>query len=36
VIQEVLELKVSEDYFQHVRRRIQRLHPDSPIPPSSH
>ena len=35
VIQEVLELKVSEDYFQHVRRRIQRLHPDSPIPPSS-
>ena len=35
VIQEVLELKVSEDYFQHVRRRIQRLHPDSPILPSS-
>ncbi len=35
VIEEVLELKVSEDYFQHVRRRIQRLLPDSSIPPSS-
>jgi hypothetical protein len=36
VLEEVLELKVSEDYFQHVRRRIQRLRPDSPLPPSSH
>jgi hypothetical protein len=36
VLEEVLELKVSEDYFQHVRRRIQCLRPDSPLPPSSH
>ena len=36
VLEEVLELKVSEDYFQHVRRRIQRLRPDSSLPPSSH
>ena len=35
VIDEVQELKVSDDYFQHVRRRIQRLLPDSSIPPSS-
>jgi hypothetical protein len=35
VIEEVLEVKVSENYFQHVRRRIQRLLPDSSIPPSS-
>jgi hypothetical protein len=27
VIEEVLELKVGEDYFQHVRRRLQRIHP---------
>lgn len=25
VIEEVLELKVSQDYFHHARRRIQRL-----------
>jgi hypothetical protein len=25
VIEEVLDLKVSQDYFQHARRRIQRL-----------
>ena len=35
VLEEVLDLNVSPDYFEHVRRRIQRLHPDSPIPPSS-
>lgn len=29
VLEEVLELKVSEDYFQHIRRRIQRLRLDS-------
>jgi hypothetical protein len=29
VIDEVLELKLSQDYFQHVRRRIQRLLSDS-------
>ena len=26
VIEEVRELKISEEYFQHVRRRLQRLH----------
>jgi hypothetical protein len=26
VIAEVLKLKVSDDYFQYVRRRLQRLH----------
>jgi hypothetical protein len=26
VIDEVLELKVSDDYFQHIRHRLQRLH----------
>ena len=36
VIEEVLDLKVSPDYFQHVRRRIQRLRPDSSLPPSTH
>ena len=36
VLEEVLELNVSPDYFQHVRRRIQRLRPDSSLPPSSH
>ena len=35
VLEEVLDLNVSPDYFQHVRRRIQRLRPDSPLPPSS-
>jgi len=35
VLEEVLELNVSPDYFQHVRRRIQRLRPDSSLPPSS-
>lgn len=25
VIEEVLELRISEDYFQHVRRRLQRF-----------
>ena len=35
VLEEVLELKVSEDYFQHLRRRIQRLRPDAPLPPST-
>lgn len=35
VLEEVLDLNVSPDYFQHVRRRIQRLHPDSSLPPSS-
>ena len=25
VIEEVLDLKVSEDYFQHLRRRLQRF-----------
>jgi len=27
VIEEVLELKVSQDYFQHIRRRIERSLP---------
>jgi len=36
VLEEVLDLNVSPDYFQHVRRRIQRLRPDSSLPPSSH
>ena len=36
VLKEVLDLNVSPDYFQHVRRRIQRLRPDSSLPPSSH
>ena len=36
VLEEVLKLNVSPDYFQHVRRRIQRLRPDSSLPPSSH
>ena len=36
VLEEVLELNVSSDYFQHLRRRIQRLRPDSSLPPSSH
>ena len=35
VLEEVLDLNVSPDYFEHVRRRIQRLRPDSPLPPSS-
>ena len=35
VLEEVLDLNVSPGYFQNIRRRIQRLHPDSPIPPSS-
>jgi hypothetical protein len=26
VIEEVLELKISDDYFQHIRRRLQRFH----------
>lgn len=29
VIEEVLDLKVGQDYFQHARRRIQRLLSDS-------
>ena len=36
VLEEVLELNVNPDYFQHLRRRIQRLRPDSSLPPSSH
>jgi hypothetical protein len=32
VIEEVLDLKVSQDYFQHARRRIQRLLCDSSNP----
>jgi len=32
VIEEVLELKISQDYFQHARRRIQRLLSDSSNP----
>jgi hypothetical protein len=36
VLEEVLDLNVSPDYFQHIRRRIQRLRPDSSLPPSSH
>ena len=35
LLEEVLDLNVSPDYFQHVRRRIQRLHPGSSLPPSS-
>ena len=35
VIEEVLALNVSQDYFQHVQRRIERLRPDSSLPPSS-
>jgi hypothetical protein len=35
VLEEVLDLNVSPDYFQHVRRRIQRLRPHSSLPPSS-
>ena len=35
VLEEVLDLNVSPDYFQHVRRRIQHLRPDSQLPPSS-
>jgi hypothetical protein len=26
VIEEVLELKISDDYFQHLRRSLQRFH----------
>jgi hypothetical protein len=33
VIEEVLELRVSQDYFQHARRRIQQLFPNPYIPP---
>ena len=36
VLEEVLDLNVSPDYFQHLRRRIQRLRPDASLPPSSH
>jgi hypothetical protein len=32
VIEEVLDLKVSPDYFQHARRRIQRLLANSSTP----
>jgi hypothetical protein len=32
VIEEVLNLKVSQDYFQHARHRIQRLLSDSSNP----
>jgi|SRR5271157_1432376 hypothetical protein len=35
VIEEVLELKVSQDYFQHARRRIQRLLSQPSNPPIS-
>ena len=36
VLEEVLDLNVSPDYFQHLRRLIQRFRPDSSLPPSSH
>lgn len=36
VLEEVLDLNVSPDYFQHLRRRIQRLRPDLSLPSSSH
>jgi hypothetical protein len=35
VIEEVLELKVSQDYFHYLRHRIQRLFPTLSIPPIS-
>ena len=28
VIEEVLEMRVSPDYFQHVRRKLERIAPD--------
>ena len=32
VIEEVLDLKLGQDYFQHIRRRIQRLLSSFPNP----
>jgi hypothetical protein len=34
-IEEVLTLKVSQGYFQHVRRKIQRLAPTPSTPPTT-
>ena len=35
VIEEVLTLTVSQDYFQYLRRKIQRPLPTSSIPPTT-
>ncbi len=36
VIDEVRQLKVSDDYFQHLRHRLQRLPQIATNPPASH